>query len=168
MRVNFIEDQQFEATAIGDQLTQAGASETSVSVQNGDGTVMSITSSSSSTPPSTGLNDLKEMDPVFGAEISLSNSSSQATAAQDVGTKPRFLLLCVDTSRIGATGKYRAELSNIDVSSSTVWNDQLLFNKIRENYYAKRPRKRFSLRTPKPMYFVQVSKPSFQKRTLTR
>jgi hypothetical protein len=61
-------------------------------------------------------------------QVNSSSNPSLGTLAQDEAPelnvlKQRFLLLCVDTMKIGATGKYLVRLSNIDVASKTVWND---------------------------------------------
>lgn len=152
---DFPEGLAFEAQTIVQELAQTGGDTSSVSarypalstvtqqktpVEPLPMSNLSVLGQSSSTP-----SQLRRVS-------AMENLSARAKASQH-----RFLLLCVDTLRIGATGIHLIRLSNIEVASTIVWNDQLLFNKIRNEYYLKRPRKILSLHSPKLLYFVRVS-----------
>jgi hypothetical protein len=156
MQSDFPEEHRFEAEAIAHSLLGADSARTTVTLQTASHTtgtcetltLSSLTTNSGGTPPHL------ENPHSPGAEA---GSQSPGLNNPSIAGRPRFLLLCVDTTRIGATGKYRTALSNIDVSTTTVWNDQLLFFNIQEEYYSKRPRSLLSMHTPKSLFFVQVS-----------
>lgn len=152
---DFPEEQKFEADTIMQELTQAGGDSSSVATQiPGEGPIAHPV-------PSPQLHSSAKDSPSTSQDIAphtdSASSQAQASSNQLEGPTPRFLLLCTDTSRIGATGKHRVSLANVDITSSIIWNDQLLFNKIREQYYKTQSRRILSLKTPKSLYFVQVS-----------
>ena len=154
----FPAEQEYEATSIAHELILA--SDKSIA---GSSQPTSINSSNNSIngstlgSPVTRDNTSRDLPPnTFGIKSCL-ETNSQESSSQNSAVKQRFLFLCVDTSMIGRTGRHRVDLSSVDVSENTVWNDQLLFHKIRDAYYSKRPPKLLSLHTPMSLYFIKVS-----------